>query len=405
MRSERFEFPNPEGQSLAARLDRPDGAIKGVALFAHCFTCGKDVVAASRIAAGLAAEGIATLRFDFTGLGSSDGDFANTGFSSNIADLLAAAAHLRTRLAAPGLLIGHSLGGAAVLAAAAAVPEARAVAVIGAPYDPAHVLHLIAPHLDEIAETGAARVSLGGRDFTIRQDFVTDLTRRAPQETIAHLGKALLVLHSPSDATVGIDNARQIFEAARHPKSFIALDGAAHLLDNRHDAAFAAAIIAVWAARYIGADTVAAPPARDPGEGVVVEETGQGALQNRIIAGPHLLLADEPAAAGGNETGPSPYDLLLAALGACTSITLRLYAARKSLALRQVRVRLHHRRIHAEDCADCETEAGLLDEIEREVTLAGDLDAGQRARLMEIADRCPVHRTLSGEIKIRTRLV
>jgi fermentation-respiration switch protein FrsA (DUF1100 family) len=295
MRSERLQFPGRNGQNLAARLNLPDGQPLGTALFAHCFTCGKDVVAAGRIAAGLAARGIATLRFDFTGLGSSDGDFSNTNFSSNLQDLIAAADHLRSRGMAPGLLVGHSLGGAAVLAAAAAIPEALAVAVIGAPFDPGHVLHLLIAQLPEIEARGEAVVSLGGRPFTIKRQFIEDLRERNQAASIGRLGKALLVMHSPIDAMVGIDNARKIFEAARHPKSFVALPGAAHLLDNGADAEYAAAVLAAWSSRYIGAGApaVAQAPAAD-GADVLVEETDAGRLQQPVPAGSHRCFADEP---------------------------------------------------------------------------------------------------------------
>ncbi|HTW71587.1 MAG TPA: alpha/beta fold hydrolase, partial [Acetobacteraceae bacterium] len=362
MRSERCQFAGYNGQSLAARLDLPDAAPLAAALFAHCFTCGKDVVAASRIASNLAAHGIATLRFDFTGLGSSDGEFANTNFSTNLQDLLAAAEAMRARAMAPALLIGHSLGGAAVLAAAASIPEARAVVTIGAPFDPDHVLRLITAQLPEIESRGEAAVSLGGRPFTIKRQFVEDLRAQNPESSIGHLGKALLVMHAPTDAIVGIDNARQIFDAARHPKSFVALPDASHLLDNRADAEYAAAVLAAWSSRYIGgAPALGQAPADDAD--VVVAETGNGKLQQRITAGPHQLLADEPVPEGGLGTGPNPYDLLLAALGACTSMTLRVYADRKGFPLTRVRVALSHRKIYAQDCADCETREGRVDEI------------------------------------------
>jgi uncharacterized OsmC-like protein/fermentation-respiration switch protein FrsA (DUF1100 family) len=405
MHSERLQFAGQDGQNLAARLNLPDGPPVGTALFAHCFTCGKDVVAASRIAAGLAAHGIATLRFDFTGLGSSDGDFSNTNFSSNLQDLIAAADHLRSRGMAPGLLIGHSLGGAAVLAAAPSIPEARAVAVIGAPFDLGHALHLLAAQLPEIEARGEAVVSLGGRAFTIKRQFIDDLRERNQATAISRLGTALLVMHSPVDAIVGIDNARQIFEAARHPKSFIALPGADHLLGNRADADYAAAVLAAWSSRYIGAAAPAAVQAPAGDADVVVEETGAGRLQQLISVGSHRFFADEPVEQGGLGSGLSPYDLLLAGLGACTSMTLRLFAERKGWPLGKVRVALSHHKIHAEDCADCETREGRIDEIARSISLRGELDAAQRAGLLEIADKCPVHRTLHGEVKVRTQEV
>jgi putative redox protein len=407
MQTERFVFPGADGQSLSGRIDAPDTPPRAYALFAHCFTCGKDVVSASRIAAALAGFGIATMRFDFTGLGSSDGDFANTNFSSNLEDLLAAVAHLRAQGRAPALLIGHSLGGAAVLAMAGRVPEAKAVAVIGAPAEPAHVLHLLTPDLQEIAAEGAARVTLGGRNFTIRRRFLDDIRDQPDQAArIAALGRPLLVLHAPGDAIVPVDSGERIFAAARQPKSFIALDGADHLLTRRSDADYSAGLLAAWASFYLpAADPAAEAPAPAPGV-VIVEETRHGRLQQSVQVGRHRMLGDEPVAQGGLDTGPGPYDFLLAALGTCTAMTLRLYAERKELPLAQVRVTLGHRKIHAEDCAECETRTGLLDEITREIELReaspGALDENQRTRLLEIADKCPVHRTLTSEIIIRT---
>jgi putative redox protein len=402
MRFEAWSFPNAQGERLSGRLDLPDGVPRAWALFAHCFTCGKDILAARRIAAGLAARGIATLGFDFTGLGSSEGDFASTGFSSNVADILAAVAQLRAEGRAPALLIGHSLGGAAVLAAAAGIPEVRAVAVIGAPFSTAHLLDRLEPQLAAVARDGEAQVTIAGRSFTLRRDFVEDLQRQDQAARIARLGKALLILHAPQDAIVGIENARAIFDAARHPKSFVALDGADHLLTRPRDAEFVADILAAWLPRYLDPLAVVADTAA-LGNAVTVTETGVGRFQQRVEAGGHYLVADEPASAGGLGSGLNPYDLLLAALGACTSMTLRLYAERKGWPLERVRVGLDHRRIHAEDCADCETKVGLVDEISREIEIKGPLDDGQRERLMEIADRCPVHRTLTSEIVIRTR--
>ncbi|HYZ31109.1 MAG TPA: bifunctional alpha/beta hydrolase/OsmC family protein [Crenalkalicoccus sp.] len=403
MRTERFDFPGGGGERLAARLDLPDGTPRAYALFAHCFTCGKDVNAAARLSAALAAEGIATLRFDFTGLGGSEGEFANTGFASNLADLLAAAAHLRGTGRAPALLIGHSLGGAAVLAVAAEIPEARAVATIGAPFEVAHVLRHFAARVPEVEAQGEAVVDLAGRPFRIRRSFVEEARAADLAPRIAALSRALLVMHAPQDSVVGIENARAIFEAARHPKSFVALDGADHLLSRPADAAYAARVLAAWASRYLPAPAADAPSPL-PEEGLVtVEETGAGRFQQAVTIGPHHSLADEPAAVGGLGTGPAPYDLLLASLGACTAMTLRLYAAQKGLPLEHVRVALRHGKIHAADCADCETQEGKVDEISREITLEGELTEAERARLMEMADRCPVHRTLHGEIKIRTR--
>jgi len=399
--SRKIEFPGATGGNLAARLDVP-AKPRAFALFAHCFTCGKDQFAAPRIAAELAARGIAVLRFDFTGLGGSEGDFANTNFSSNVQDLVAAADHLRTNHAAPSLLIGHSLGGAAVLAAAPRVPEATGVVTIGAPSSAAHVTHNFAADLAEIAEKGTAKVTLAGRSFTITKQFLDDVAEQNILDGLPKLKKALLVCHAPRDEYVGIENATKIFTTARHPKSFLSLDTADHLLRKREDAVYAADVIAAWASRYLPAveEQVALPPGT-----VEVSETLAGHLAQRVQAGRHVLLAGEPVADGGDDAGPGPYDYLLAALGACTSMTMRLYAERKGIAAERFSVRLSHRRIHAEDCTDCETKTGNIGEITRDITIEGDIPEAARARLMEIADRCPVHETLTHEIKIRSRLV
>lgn len=403
MPAEKFDFRNAAGHTLAARLDRPDGPVRAAALFAHCFTCGKDNKAARRIAEGLKLHGIAVLRFDFTGLGMSEGEFANTTFSSNIDDLVAAADHLREKLTAPAILIGHSLGGAAVLAAAHRIAEARAVVTINAPADPAHVIGLLKEQVANIALAGEAEVTLGGRQFRVRRAFLDDVAEQKLTARIANLRKALLVFHSPTDDTVGIDNASHIFLAAKHPKSFISLAGADHLLSRPTDAAYVAGVIAAWAERYLDMAEDAAPMIDAEDGAVVVRETRRGQFQQEIVVGKHRLLADEPVKVGGMDSGPGPYDLLLAGLGACTSMTLRLYADRKQLPLGQTVVRLRHNKIHAADCAECETKEGMVDRIERVITLEGDLDAEQRARLMEIADKCPVHRTLESEISIITR--
>ena len=400
MPSERFEFPNARGEKLSALLDRPAGQPAAYALFAHCFTCGKDNLAAKRIAEGLTARGIAVLRFDFTGLGMSEGEFANTTFSSNVADLVAAANHLRMMFRAPAILIGHSLGGAAVLAACAQIPEVCAVATIAAPADPAHVTGLFGKHVADIHAKGEVEVALAGRPFRIRTEFLDDVAEQKLAQSVAVLRKALLVLHSPTDDLVGIENASAIFTAAKHPKSFVSLGDADHLLSKRRDAVYVADVIAAWSERYL--DMVPKPDMK-PLEGVLVEETRNGKFEQAIIAGPHRYLADEPVSVGGNGRGPSPYEYLLAALGACTSMTIRLYADLKKLPLERVSVRLKHDKIHAADCENCESKEGKIDRIDRVVTLEGDLNAEQRARLLEIADKCPVHRTLHSRIEVRTR--
>jgi putative redox protein len=400
MPSERFDFANAGGERLAALLDSPVDQPRAYALFAHCFTCGKDIRAAKRIAEALTALGIAVLRFDFTGLGSSEGEFANTTFSSNVADLIAAAAALRQRKRAPAILIGHSLGGAAVLAAAGDLEEVRAVVTISAPADPSHVIGLLKDVPAEIDAAGAIDVTLAGRPFRISRTFLDDVRQQRLAERIAGLHKALLIFHSPTDEIVGIENASFIFAAARHPKSFVSLAGADHLLSRRSDASYVANVIHAWAERYLDVTEAASDM---PGEsGVIVRETRTGRFQQEIKAGRHRLVVDEPVEAGGLDSGPNPYALLLAGLGACTSMTLRLYAERKALPLERVTVRLSHSRIHAEDCEDCETREGMLDRIDRTITFTGDLREEERKRLLEIADKCPVHRTLTSEIDIRT---
>jgi len=398
--SERFDFSNAAGERLAALLDSPIEPPRAYALFAHCFTCGKDIRAAKRIAEALTALGIAVLRFDFTGLGSSEGEFGNTTFSSNVADLIAAADALRRTRRAPAILIGHSLGGAAVLAAAADVAEARAVVTIAAPCDPTHVVGLFKDRIGEIDTAGGIDVNLAGRPFRISRAFLDDVNQQRLRDRIGALRKALLVFHSPTDDIVGIENATYIFTAAKHPKSFVSLAGADHLLSRRSDATYVANVIRAWAERYLDVVDIG----RDlPSEaGVTVQETRAGRFQQEVRTGRHRFLADEPVDVGGLDSGPGPYDLVLAGLGACTSMTLRLYAERKAVPLDRVTVRLGHSRIHAVDCENCETKEGMIDRIDRVITLAGDLNEEQRKRLIEIADKCPVHRTLTSEIDIRT---
>lgn len=403
MDSRKVEFAGSLGASLTARLEMPEGRQPtAFALFAHCFTCSKDTPAAVRVSRALAARGIAVLRFDFTGLGGSGGDFASTNFSSNVADLIAAADYLRQLHRAPALLIGHSLGGAAVLAAAGHIPEAKAVVTIGAPCDAAHVEHNFLAAVPEIEARGEAVANLGGRQFTIRKQLLDDLRQQKQKDRISELRRALLVMHAPTDTVVGIDNAAQIFTTAKHPKSFVSLDDADHFLSRTADAEYAAQVTAAWASRYLPAS--ATEPAQTVGEaGVVsVEETGGGKFQQQVRIGPHYFLADEPASAGGMDSGPSPYDLLAAALGTCKAMTMRIYAEHKQFPLEKVSVRVRHEKIHAQDCEDCETREGRIDEFRVEIALAGALNEEQRARILEMSERCPVHRTLRGEVKIRT---
>jgi uncharacterized OsmC-like protein/pimeloyl-ACP methyl ester carboxylesterase len=399
-------FPGSAGDDLAARLDLPEGEPVAFALFAHCFTCSKDIAAATRISRGLVAQGFGVLRFDFTGLGASGGEFANTTFSSNVEDLVRAAAMLRDRYRAPSLLVGHSLGGAAVLAAAPSIPEVAAVATIGAPFDPGHITHLFPPDtLAELDRIGEADVELAGRSFRVRRQLLDDANAQNLTQILAGLDRALLVLHSPTDGIVDVDNARRIFEAARHPKSFVSLAGADHLLTRAEDASYVATVLAAWARRYLHDPPNAPPEEPEPSSAdgsVVITDSGAGALNQTIRAGRHVFVADEPIGVG-DDLGPTPYDLLLAALGTCTSMTLRMYADRHDWPLEQVTVQLEHDRVHADDCRDPDAHPCVVDHINRTLRVDGPLTDDQRARLLSLADRCPVHRTLTGEIRVNTR--
>lgn len=404
--STKFTFSNDAGEVLAGRLEQPATKPKAWAVFAHCFTCSKNSLAAARVSRELCDRGFGVLRFDFTGLGASEGDFGNTTFSSNVADLVAAAHALGEAFEAPALLVGHSLGGAAAIMAAVALDSVRAVATIGAPSDPAHVTHLLGDRLDEIRSSGCAEVELAGRRFPIRREFLEDLEATSLAERLRRLGKAVLVTHSPIDEMVGVDHARVLYEGARHPKSFVSLDDADHLLTRPRDAAYAASVIAAWASRYLPEEEGEEEARADVAEGeVLVRDQGSGFTNDVFTAGHHWL-ADEPKPIG-SDLGPNPYEMLLAALGACTSMTLRMYAARKKLALDSVEVTLRHSRTHAEDCADCEGEAKAqkVELFERDIRVRGDLDEATRAKLLEIADKCPVHRSLLATKQIPTRLV
>jgi putative redox protein len=396
------KFNNDAGDTLAGIMDMPTGEPRAFALFAHCFTCSKNLRAATNISRSLTEAGFAVLRFDFTGLGQSGGEFADTSFSSNVADLLAATRFLDTEYEAPALLLGHSLGGTAVLQAAHDIPSAVAVASIGSPAEPGHVAKLFAPARDALQTDGIAKVDLGGRPFTIKQQFLDDLATHPMPESVGQLRKAVMILHAPLDDTVELENASMLFTAAKHPKSFVSLDRADHLLSREEDSRYAGSVIATWASRYL-------PQGENDGaiqaaEGEVIARTEFPGFRTDIQAGPHHLVADEPRSVGGSELGPTPYDLLAAALATCTTMTLGMYARHKQLDLRSASVTVTHDKIHASDCDDCESESGKVDEFRRVLNLEGDLTEEQRERMVEIADRCPVHRTLHAEIKVRTRL-
>ncbi len=396
---QKIEFKSGEN-TLSGLLETPEDNIRFFALFAHCFTCGKDVAAASRISRAMTAKGIAVLRFDFTGLGNSDGDFANTNFSSNVQDLVAAADFLRQEYHAPKLIIGHSLGGAAVLGVAQQVPESKALVTIGSPSDAAHVAHNFASHLDDIEAKGKADVSLAGRKFTIQKQFLDDINSYGT-EHIGKLKKALMVMHSPVDSIVNISEAEKIYQAAKHPKSFISLDNADHLLSNKDDAEYVAEVISAWANRYISSDSNAYSASVSSGH-VLVEEKDHKFTQH-ISTNSHYWLADEPKKVGGKNTGPDPYEHLLAGLGACTSMTLRLYAERKKLPIEHIKVELSHTRNYNIDCDNCEVQQGI-EAIIRKISYVGTLDAKQEARFLEIADKCPVHKTLHNNVAVISEL-
>lgn len=402
-------FQNQQGETLAGLLETPNGDTKAYALFAHCFTCSKDIAAASRITRALADKGIAVLRFDFTGIGNSDGDFANTNFTSDINDLVQAAKHLEDNYAAPTMIIGHSLGGAAVLAAAQQLPSIKAIVTIAAPSTGNHIEHMFTDTKDEIMSNEEAVVDLAGRSFTIKKQFLEDIDKYNDTTHISELGKALLVLHSPIDDTVSIDEAAKIYSAAKHPKSFISLDKADHLLTKREDSEYAASLISSWASRYLNLTeskkeaSSGTAPRVETGEVLITEQNKK--FTRRIYSEDHQLIADEPLSATGSNLGPNPYELLLASLGACTSMTMRMYANRKELELDNIEVTLKHNRIHAADCNECESDSGSVDVIEKHIKLEGNLTEAERQRVLEIADMCPIHKTLHNEMQIKSKLI
>ncbi len=397
-RTQRLTFKGSHGLDLAARLDLPEGRIRAFALFAHCFTCSKDLFSVTRISAELARLGIAVLRFDFTGLGQSGGDFANTNFSSNVSDIVSAVEHMRRTYEAPALLIGHSLGGAAVLCAAGSIPEVKCVVTIGAPSDAAHVVEQFGADISRIEEDGEARVTLAGRPFSIRKQFLDDVRGQRIRDHIRAIDAALLVLHSPTDATVGVENASDIFLAAKHPKSFVSLDGADHLLTDKRDGVFAAQIISAWSARYLG---IAEAEETHEALGVRVAESGGGKFQQLVTAGPHRLLADEPTDVGGLGSGPTPYEFVAIGLAACTSMTLRMYADFKKVALGRISVDVGHEKAHAGDMGEA---GGRIDVFKRRITVDGPLDEKTREKVLQIADKCPVHKTLEAVATVETDL-
>lgn len=397
---EKVSFINSQGKKLAARLERPDNQEPhSYAIFAHCFTCNKNFSAVRNISRALVSKGIAVLRFDFTGLGESEGEFEETNFSSNVSDLIEAAKYLEQHYKAPSLLIGHSLGGAAVIFAASELDSVAAVSTIGAPSSPAHVQHLFKSNVDEINATGKAKLNIGGRDFTIKKDFIDDIESKPMKDVLKNLRKPYLVLHSPQDTIVGIENAKELYQFAHHPKSFISIDKADHLLMDSVDSTYVGNVIAGWAERYL--DIPKGTPLKTSHQ--VAVSIGNEGFTSEIVAGNHLLIADEPKDFGGNDFGPSPYDYVSSGLGACTAMTLRMYASRKKWDLQKVIVHVDHGKEHAPDSQNTST-IKKIDTFKRSIELFGDLDDSQKNRLMEIADKCPVHKTLSATSVIITKL-
>ena len=406
--SERIRLTGSHGEELSGRLELPAGKPTAFALFAHCFTCSKDIAAASRVSRALTKYGIAVLRFDFTGLGNSDGDFESTNFSSNVEDLILAAHYLEEHYEAPRLLIGHSLGGAAVLRAALKLPSVQAIATIGAPADPEHVTHLLTDSIEQIESEGKGHVQIGGREFTIRKDFLDDLRKQSQAHDLSELTAAKLILHSPIDDTVGVENARELYDQLRHPKSFISLDGADHMLSSRRDSEYVASILAAWANRYLEQEEAEIETPLDDGK--VLIEGKAGSLRTKVVAGDHIWTADEPERSGGTDVGPNPYDMLLGALGACTSMTLQMYAQRKKIPLEEVSIVSTHERVQAKQgergaATSEEASAQPQETIKREIRFIGDLTDEQRTRLTEIANKCPVHRTLSRQPHLVTEIL
>jgi uncharacterized OsmC-like protein/alpha/beta superfamily hydrolase len=396
-------FINGDGVELVGRIELPaDQFAHNFALFAHCFTCTKNLSAVKNISRSLTSAGFGVLRFDFTGLGESEGDFADTNFSGNVEDLMAAAEYLEEHFSAPSLLVGHSLGGAAVIFAASQLRSVKAVATVGAPSSPKHIQHLLMNSLDEIENKGMVVVNLSGREFTIKKQFLDDLEVHSLPEVARQMNKALLIMHSPQDTTVAIKNAEEIYLATHHPKSFVSLDGADHLLMKKEDSLYVGKVIAEWASRYVDIPKMERISSKSD---VMVSLDADAGYTTQMKVGNHYMLADEPKAVGGNDFGPNPYDLVSAGLSACTAITVQMYVRRKGWDLKNIEVHTSYSKQHAFDCENCDEDSAKIDTFSREIKLEGELDVKQIQRILQIADRCPVHRTLHSQTQIDTKLI
>ncbi|MDO6738848.1 bifunctional alpha/beta hydrolase/OsmC family protein [Wenyingzhuangia sp. 2_MG-2023] len=402
MKTKNISFKNSKGILLSAKLELPaDQHPDAYAIFAHCFTCNKNLTAVRNISKALTQNGFGVLLFDFTGLGQSEGDFSETNFTSNIQDLEDVSEYMTQELQAPKLIVGHSLGGAAAIFAGKNISSIQAIATIGAPSSPQHIQHLFKNDIEKIEANGKAIVTIGGRSFPISKQLIDDISKTNMHEVVKTLRKPLLLLHSPQDTVVGIHNASEIYAQAMHPKSFVSLDGADHLLSNKEDSLYAGQIIAHWGSRYIDKSTEKKLKTSEQ----VVARIGNNGFTTDIIAAGHSLTADEPENVGGNNFGPSPYNLLLSSLGACTAMTLRMYADRKQWDLEEVIVHLSHNKDYAQDCKECDQPKSKIDLIEKRIELIGNLDETQKKRLLEIADKCPVHKTLHQPVSVTTTLI
>jgi len=400
-----LEIPNKKGYTLKAYLELPANQKPNYyAIFAHCFACSSALGAVRNISRSLTSHGFGVVRFDFTGLGRSEGEFAESHFSSNVEDLLSVHEYITTHYSAPSLLVGHSLGGAAVITAASKLTAVKAVATIGAPATVGHVKHLFVEEASKAINKEDIKVNIGGQPFTINEDFIADFDKTDLPSILKKLRKPLLIMHSPTDTIVEIENAHQLYHHAKHPKSFVSLDSADHLLSKASDSIYVGNVIGTWVQRYFVAK-----------ENIMLETQGEQLVGHlnliednfttRIQTKKHTMIADEPSSVGGNDFGPSPYEYLNAALAACTVMTLKMYAERKKWDLQEVFVYISHSKKHSDELELDSEKSGYLDFITKKLRFVGNLDEKQKERLKEIASKCPVHKTIAGEVVFKTTIL